>query len=610
MSEFQARFASLCLQLIEKKYWALNCHTSNKMLTGRRQSLSIDDFEDQPESSSKGWPPRSLVRILWKRKVQVFLTWVILSAAVIAVVMLWPATYRAETLILVDQQKIPEKFVSATVNTELQDRLATISQQILSSTRLQKIIDTFKLYEKERKNHVQEEIIDLMRGDIKVTPEKGWIQNRPGAFRVSYEGHDPNIVAQVTNQIGNLFIEENLRSRENMAAGTSDFMKTQLDQAKKNLEEQEIKLSQFKLAHNGELPQQESGLAQELSRLEVQLQGNQDALNRANQTKTTLESSLNVAQSTEATLKQLIEAASELSNRPLAGRQSGAPQKKKSEQLEEQLSQLTIRYSPSHPDVRTLTLLIEQATAQEEKDEAAAKVAASKDSSSATEEPITANTAAGPKDGKAKDPLPASPEAVRALAGERERVALLSAQITAMNAELKTRQADQQKIVAQIDSVQARLRRLPMREQEMAEVTRDYGISKANYNSLQDKIFAADMATEMERRQKSERFTVLDPAQIPEKPVSPNRPLLAGLGSSGGLVLSLGFWLFCDIRKNKLLGEWELPDGSVVLGRVPYLASKGAGARRSFTRGLVTASAVVAVVGIASAAAYLAWTRY
>ena len=144
----------------------------------------------------------------------------------------------------------------------------------------------------------------------------------------------------------------------------------------------------------------------------------------------------------------------------------------------------------------------------------------------------------------------------------------------------------------------------------MAEVTRDYGISKANYNSLQDKIFAADMATEMERRQKSERFTVLDPAQIPEKPVSPNRPLLAGLGSSGGLVLSLGFWLFCDIRKNKLLGEWELPDGSVVLGRVPYLASKGADARRSFTRGLVTASAVVAVVGIASAAAYLAWTRY
>ena len=107
--------------------------------------------------------------------------------------------------------------MSATVSAELQDRLATISQQILSSTRLQKIIDNFKLYEKERQNHVQEEIIDKMRADIKVVAEKGWIQNRPGAFRVSYAGRNPNIVAQVTNQIGNLFIEENLRSRETMA---------------------------------------------------------------------------------------------------------------------------------------------------------------------------------------------------------------------------------------------------------------------------------------------------------------------------------------------------------------------------------------------------------
>jgi len=578
------------------------------MLTGRKQSRPLDDFEDQPDGFSQGWPARSLVRILWKRKVHVLLTWVILSAAVVAVVMLLPATYRAETLILVDQQKIPEKFVSATVNTELQDRLATISQQILSSTRLQEIIDNFKLYENERKTHVQEEIIDLMRGDIKVIPEKGWIQNRPGAFRVSYEGRNPNVVAQVTNQIGNLFIEENLRSRETMAEGTSDFMKTQLEQAKKNLEEQEKKLSEFKLAYNGELPQQESGLTQELSRLEVQLQGNQDALNRANQNKITLESSISIAQSTEATLKRLIEAANELSTRPTPPGQPGAvaAPKKKSELLEEQLALLTVRYTPSHPDIRNLKLAIEQVKAQEAKDEAAAKAAQSKDASQ-KEEAAKADL----KDGAVKEPLPSNPEAVRALAAERERIGLLSAQVTTMNAELKTRQTDQQKILAQIDSVQARLRRLPMREQEMAEVTRDYQISKANYNSLQDKIFAADMATEMERRQKSERFTVLDPAQIPEKPVSPDRPLFAGLGSFAGLVLGVGFWLFCDIRKNKLLGEWELPDGAVVLGRVPHLGiPQDAGAGRFFQRGLVTASVTVAALGIASAAAYLAWIRH
>jgi len=160
----------------------------------------------------------------------------------------------------------------------------------------------------------------------------------------------------------------------------------------------------------------------------------------------------------------------------------------------------------------------------------------------------------------------------------RARLSALSGQLTAINAELKTRQAEQQKILSQVASVQSRLRHLPMREQEMAEVTRDYEMSKANYKSLQDKIFAADMATEMERRQKSERFTVLDPAQAPEKPISPDRRLFAGLGCLGAVALSIGFWLFADIRKNKFQGEWELPDGVVVLGRVPPLVVADQGA--------------------------------
>jgi uncharacterized protein involved in exopolysaccharide biosynthesis len=497
--------------------------------------------------------------------------------------MLLPATYRAETLILVDQQKIPEKFVSATVNAELQDRLATISQQILSNTRLQKIIDKSKLYEKERRTNVQEEVLEMMRHDIKVTAEKGWIQDRPGAFRVSYEGSNPNTVADVTNQLGNLFIEENLRSRETMAEGTSDFMKTQLDQAKKHLEEQEQKLSEFKVTYNGELPQQETSLAQELSRLQVQLQGNQDALNRASQNKIAIESSITVAQSSEATLKGLIEASSDLSKQPLV---AGAAmvQKKRSEQLEEELAKLTVYDKPRHPDVRTLKLAIDRVKDEEKKlDEEVAAAAHVRESVPQKNEQETGNgkfTARGgqapdlrAKDLQLKDRLPGTVEAVRALGAERERIALLSAQLTGINTELKTRQGDEQKILSEIEAVQARLRRLPMREQEMAEVTRDYEISKANYHSLQDKIFAADMATEMERGQKSERFKVLDPAETPQKPVRPNRPRFAGLGCAGAVSLSIGFWLLTGMRKNKFQGEWELPDGVAVLGRVPPLTA-------------------------------------
>lgn len=573
------------------------------MLTHEKQTRSFR-LDDDLEGGAPSWPILSLVRMLWKRRVSVLLTWGVLSAAVLTVVMLLPATYRAETLILVDQQKIPEKFVNSTVSAELQDRLATISQQILSNTRLQKIIDTFKLYEFERKHRVQEEILEMMRDDIKVAAEKGYVQNRPGAFRVSYEGKNPNTVAEVTNQLGNLFIEENLRARETIAQGTSDFMKSQMDEAKKNLEIQEKKLSQFKLAYNGELPQQEASLAQELSRLQMQLQGSQDALNRGGQNKVTVESALNIAQSSEATLKRMIEAAANGTARGIRrGTNGSAGERRKSERMEDELLLLRAKYGPRHPDIVAMTAAIETQKAKEQEDEkaTATKVAAAEADGAEKEQ-------AAKED--AKSAVMESPEAIRMLEGERGRIATMKTQLDLINSELKLRQADQDKIVKQIESVQARLRRLPVREQEMTEVTRDYETSKANYNSLQDKIFAADMSTEMERRQKSERFTVLDPARVPEIPISPNRPLFAGLGCIGSLVLSIGVFMFAEIRKNKFLGEWELPEGTVVLGRVPSLAVPGASVDREFSKWMrVGVPASIALLAVLSVAAYMRWIR-
>jgi polysaccharide biosynthesis transport protein len=288
-----------------------------------------------------------------------------------------------------------------------------------------------------------------------------------------------------------------------------------------------------------------------LSQLQLQLQGNQDALNRATQNKITVQSALNVAQSTEATLQRLIENANHRSTT------EGGPvaTKKKSEQLQAQLAEMKLRYSPAHPDFKALLATIEQAKAQE---------AAEADTEKQAPKGVSPTES---KTDEAEE-TPQSAEAVRTLAAERERVALMNAELSSLNAELKTRQTDQQQLLNRIDSLQARIRRLPLREQEMTAVTRDYEVSKLNYKSLQDKIFAANMATDMERRQKSERFTILDPARVPEKAISPNRPLWASVGGFLALFLSAALWLGVEIRKNKFLGEWELPDGIVVLGRV------------------------------------------
>ena len=508
------------------------------MLPSRKQPYA--DFDEEPGSPSHSWPPLSLARILWKRKLHVLITAAALSAGVITVVLVWPATYRAETLILVDSQKIPEKFVSATVSAELQDRLATISQRILSSTKLQNIIETFRLYEKERKRLVQEEIVEMMRNDIKVTAEKGWVQNRPGAFRVSYEGRNPNTVAEVTNQLGSLFIDENLRARETIAEGTSDFMKSQLSDGKKNLDEEEKRVSEYKLQHNGELPEQEGALTASLAQLSVQLQGNQEAMNRAYANQSTLQSAIRLAQIVADASQSPSKKSADGDQAPGA---SSRPVVERSEDtlkaMETELADLLKTVTEAYPRVQALRASIAQLKPRVDKERIAE-------------------------------------------ASDREHVESLKAQLAEVDRDINQRTLENQRLLQQINAIQSHLAQLPLREQEMAALTRDYEISKANYKSLLDKLYAADMATEMERRQKSERFTVLDPARIPEKPIRPDRPLFAGLGCLGALSLSIGYWLFTDIRKNKFLGEWELPDGVEVLGRVPLLYAAGATRNRGF----------------------------
>lgn len=163
-----------------------------------------------------------------------------------------------------------------------------------------------------------------------------------------------------------------------------------------------------------------------------------------------------------------------------------------------------------------------------------------------------------------------TPEILR----EQERVAALKAQASAAQKELDLRQAERQQILAAIADYQARVEKLPVREQEMASLVRDYQISKANYEQLLNKSFSAEMATDMEKRQKAERFTVLDVARVPEKPSKPNRPLLYIVGVTLSLLLGTAVAFTRELKRNVVLGEWELPSDILVLGRVPKIDTR------------------------------------
>jgi uncharacterized protein involved in exopolysaccharide biosynthesis len=173
-------------------------------------------------------------------------------------------------------------------------------------------------------------------------------------------------------------------------------------------------------------------------------------------------------------------------------------------------------------------------------------------------------------------PARPNPELSRA----QERVESLRSQLTVARREMEHRKGEQKRILADIGVYQNRVSRLPIREQEMAQITRDYEIAKVHYRSLLDKKISAAMATDMERRQKSERFTIGDPARVPGKPFRPNRPLLRALCCVAGLLLGLVVGMGKEFREGKLLGEWQLPRTVPVLARLPQIEPKGAKVHR------------------------------
>ena len=550
--------------------------------------------EDSP--GHPGFSRLSILRTIWKRRILISIAWLGFSLCAVGIVHMLPVAYLAEAVVLIDSQKIPEKFVSATVANELEDRIASIRQMLLSGGELKKVIEDFGLYKEERKRHFEEEILEMMRKDITISLDSalpgstgGTSGNsrtkRPGAFRIGYQGSDPALVMRVANRLTDLYVEQNLKNREGQASGTSDFLETQVKDAKKHLDEMEAAVSAYKLSHNGELPQQEHTLSGTLTRLQTELEANRDAMNRASQTKTIMESSVNAM---ETTLSSQVRAWEQSLNpdepsypgAPLRSAQSApTPRAKASETMEEQLALLVGRYSENHPEIVRLRGDIEKMKRIEEqrqKTEDQRRKASADLAAAAEVQP--------PSAGK-----PSSKQALREppeFAHTRQQISVLKAQIKGADNELANRKTEQARILRDLGMYQGRIEKLPVREQEMSQITRDYEISKINYKSLLDKKMDAEMSLNMERRQQSERFVVLDRAQLPEKPVKPNRPMLYGAGTAAGLALALLLGFVAELRSNVMLGEWELPPGTPVLARLPFIEiGAGSAAERPKPRG-------------------------
>jgi succinoglycan biosynthesis transport protein ExoP len=460
--------------------------------------------------------------LLWYRKWIVLGIFLITSAGTAVISYRLPNIFTSETLILVDPQKVPDSYVRPTVTGDIHDRLGTLSQQILSATRLQRVIDSFNLYPEERQKLAREEVIGRMRKDIGISVVSDFGASQAlQAFKISYSGKDPRVVAEVTNELASLFIEENLKAREQQATGTSDFLENQLEETKKELEEQEAKLRDFKLKHIGEMPEQQAATLGIYGQLQSQLRSEEEALTRAEQQRSYLQSLM--AQSVAPVVDI-------------------DPPSLPSNDLQAKLTALLSRYSEKHPDVQRLKSEIAKQKTR-----------------------VTADPAGEPNETHSPSSMPV--ETINPV---------LKSQLSAVDTEAQKHKAEQERLTQLVSSYRAKLEAVPVREQEVTDLERDYEISKAHYGQLLDKKLSADTATQLEVRQKGEKFTILDPAQVAEKPSSPNRMLIDVAGALVGLGLGLTSAFIMEFLGMSITSVAQLSSAAdvPVLGVVPIIRTR------------------------------------
>jgi succinoglycan biosynthesis transport protein ExoP len=483
---------------------------------------------------SKSLSPRDYLEILWRRKWWLIFPALVGTALAVVVSYTIPPEYRSSTLILVEPQKVPETYVRSTVTSGVEERLNTISQQILSRTNLEKIIKQFRLYVPEDtpatghqgvitrlKDKVQERLVTL--GLTEPGAEPVWEPVRyvermrqaieikllgresRNAFTIAYSGKDPDTVRQVTDALASLFIEENLRVRERQAEGTSQFITAELAVAERELQEFEKSLKEFKARHNGALPEQLDANLRTLDRLQLELQALDEALRSAEERKF-----LYTQQLKNNTAVPVLNGTLLASKSPL---------EIELEEIKRNLARLQAQFQDHYPDIVVLKNRIKELEAQ---------LVGSAETS--------------------EGQLRSTPTIASKL---EEQLSLLDREIIS----IKDRKI---KVQSLIQEHEERIEETYDNELKMYTLTRDYNTAKSNYESFLGKSYDAKLSESLERRQKGEQFRVLDPANMPREPYKPDRPRIILIGSMLSSALGCGLIFLCEYFRSSFRKPEEL----------------------------------------------------
>ena len=449
---------------------------------------------------------RGYAAVLFRHKYWILLMLVLGSVSAFLLFRYLPKVYLSTTLILVEDQKVPEDYVRSAVSGTVEDRLSTIQQQIFSRAFLRKTIEKLGLYKDHPKRLSSEAVIEQMRKNIEIRTIG---ERNVDAFSLSFRSPDPVVAMKVADELASLFIEENLKVREQLVEGTTEFLDSELAQVKEALEKQEKRIGEYKRQHMGELPQEVEANLRALDRYQNEIQSLHLAERSLEDRRILLERSLEFAQNQSVAL-----AASEIRmpDRPLL-----SPLAQRLIERKNMLASLQSEYRETYPDIIAL-----------------------KSEIASLEEALRSNNAEQPEGEVSEGPVASTMGSIETQQAVSPFVSDIQEKIVASEFELRRLKEREETVRQQIALLERRVQNMPVREQEMMLLTRDYENTRQGYEALLAKKINAKVAENLEKRQKGEQFRVVDPANLPEWPVSPD-PLLFGVGGPlAGLALGVG----------------------------------------------------------------------
>lgn len=463
------------------------------------------------------------VDIVKRRKWAIVFPLCIVFFLAFVITLVLPRIYRSTSTILIEEQDIPPEYVKTTVTGYAEQRLQSISQRVMSSQNLSGVIKRFNLYPDLRRKLTNDEVIDIMRKDIQFAAISVDVVDRGRggaptpmtiAFTLSYDGRNPQMVQQVANVLASLYLEENLKARADRAKEASKFLNEETKTMQEQLAEVDAKIARFKDKHVNELPELMSINIQTLDRVERDID--------------MLRQQLRTAKEREGYLQ------AQLAGIPV---DASSQDRMLLKELKAKLVQLKSRYSDKHPDVKKMKTEIAE-----------------------LEERVKA-TPVKASNGKHRfqpDDQPDNPAYVS-----------FSAQLSSVQAETSTLQHQIEDLNRKRNDYYKRIEDSPKVEEEYKALMSERNNIQAKFDDMMKKTMEARVAQGLEKEQMGERFTIIDPARLPERPVKPNIPAVLLIGLFLGAGAGVGTAALKEYNDRSVRDPKKLTD----LMRLPVLVT-------------------------------------